>query len=108
MREMQIETTLDRYFSPVRLTKISAWEHILLVRLGGEAPSDIAGENTKGQQPMEANLAKSIKTTYVFTFGLRRKWQPTPVFLPGESQGQRSLVGCCLWARTESDMTEST
>ena len=27
----------------------------------------------------------------------RRKWQPTPVFLPGESQGQRSLVGCCLW-----------
>ena len=26
-----------------------------------------------------------------------RKWQPTPVFLPGESQGWRSLVGCCLW-----------
>ena len=30
----------------------------------------------------------------------RRKWQPTPVFLPGESQGQGSLVGCCLWGRT--------
>ena len=29
----------------------------------------------------------------------RRKWQPTPVFLPGESQGQGSLVGCCLWGR---------
>jgi len=29
----------------------------------------------------------------------RRKWQPTPVFLPGESQGRRSLVGCCLWGR---------
>ena len=27
----------------------------------------------------------------------RRKWQPTPVFLPGESQGRESLVGCCLW-----------
>ena len=27
------------------------------------------------------------------------KWQPTPVFLPGESQGQGSLVGCCLWGR---------
>ena len=27
----------------------------------------------------------------------RRKWQPTPVFLPGESQGRRGLVGCCLW-----------
>ena len=30
----------------------------------------------------------------------RRKWQPTPVFLPGESQGRGSLVGCCLWGRT--------
>ena len=38
----------------------------------------------------------------------RRKWQPTPVFLPGESQGLGSLVGCCLWGRTESDMTEAT
>ena len=38
----------------------------------------------------------------------RRKWQPTPVFLPGESQGQRSLVGCHLWGRTELDMTEAT
>ena len=38
----------------------------------------------------------------------RRKWQPTPVFLPGESQGQRSLVGCSLWCRTESDTTEAT
>ena len=33
------------------------------------------------------------------------KWQPTPVFLPGESQGLRSLVGCRLWGRTESDTT---
>ena len=38
----------------------------------------------------------------------RRKWQPTPVFLPGESQGRRSLVGCCLWGCTESNMTEVT
>ena len=32
----------------------------------------------------------------------------TPVFLPGESQGQGSLVGCCLWGRTELDTTEAT
>ena len=38
----------------------------------------------------------------------RRKWQPTPVFLPGESQGRGSLVGCHLWGRTESDTTEET
>ena len=37
----------------------------------------------------------------LFTFmHWRRKWRPTPVFLPGESQGWRSLVGCCLWGRT--------
>ena len=38
----------------------------------------------------------------------RRKWQPTPVFLPGESQGRRSLVGCHLRGLTESDTTEAT
>ena len=44
-----------------------------------------------------------------FTFmHWRRKWQPTPMFLPGESQGQRSLVSCRLWGRTELDMTDAT
>ena len=38
----------------------------------------------------------------------RRKWQPTPVFLPGESQGRGSLVGRRLWGRTELDTTEAT
>ena len=43
----------------------------------------------------------------LFTFmHWRRKWQPTPGFLPGESQGQRSLLGCRLWGHTESDTTE--
>ena len=36
----------------------------------------------------------------------RRKWQPTPVLLPGESHGRRSLVGYSPWGRKESDMTE--
>ena len=38
----------------------------------------------------------------------RRQWHPTPVFLPGESQGRGSLVGCHLWGRTESDTTKAT
>ena len=38
----------------------------------------------------------------------RRKWQATPAFLPGESQGRGSLVGCPLWGRIESDTTEVT
>ena len=45
----------------------------------------------------------------LFTFmPWRRKWQPTPVFLPRESQGRGSLVGCRLWGRAESDTTEAT
>ena len=44
-----------------------------------------------------------------FTFKhWRKKWQPTPVFLPGESQGRGSLVGCHLRGCTESDTTEAT
>ena len=38
----------------------------------------------------------------------RRKWQPTPIFLPGESHGQENLVGYSPWGHKESDMTEET
>ena len=45
----------------------------------------------------------------LFTFmHWRRKWQPTPVFLPGESQGRGSLMGCHLRGHTESDPTKAT
>ena len=54
-------------------------------------------------------VAKSRTQLSDFTFmHWRRKWQSTPVFLPGESQEQGSLVGCRLWGRTESDTTEVT
>ena len=50
-----------------------------------------------------------VTSLSLFTFMYwRRKWQPTPGFLPGESQGRGSLVGCHLWGRTESDTTEVT
>ena len=52
------------------------------------------------------NRATSLS---LFTFmHWRKKWQPTPVFLPGESQGRGSLMGCHLGGRTEQDMTEAT
>ena len=58
-------------------------------------------------------IAKSRTRLSDFTFTFpfthwRRKWEPTPVFLPGESQGRGSLVGCHLWGRTESYTTETT
>ena len=47
--------------------------------------------------------------TFTFHFhALEKEMAPTPVFLPGESQGQQSLVGCRLWGHTESDTTEVT
>ena len=50
------------------------------------------------EEPGRLQSTKSWTRLSDFTFmHWRRKWQPTPVFLPGESQGWGSLVGCCLW-----------
>ena len=65
-------------------------------------------EEPGGLQSM-GSLTVTSQSLCDFTFMHgRRKWQPTLVFLIGESQGRRSLVGCCLWGNTESDMTEAT
>ena len=55
----------------------------------------------------ESDMTKRLLSLFTFMHW-RRKWQPTPVFLPGESQGGWSLVGCHLWSRTESGMTKAT
>ena len=62
-------------------------------------------------QPMGSRRVGHDWATSLSLFTLthwRRKWQLTPVFLPRESQGRRSLVGCCLWGCTESDTIEAT
>ena len=60
-------------------------------------------------RPGRSRRVGHLLSDFTFTFiHWRRKWQPTPVFLPGEFQGWRSLVGCCLWGRTELDTTEAT
>ena len=59
-----------------------------------------------GSQRVGHDWATSLS---LFTFmHWRRKWQPTPVFLPEDSQGLQKLVHCYLWGRTELDMTEAT
>ena len=61
---------------------------------------------------IQTNVCSGISLLFLFEFSnavwCRRKWQPTPVFLAGESQGRGSLVGCCLRGHTESDITEVT
>ena len=56
-------------------------------------------------QSQRKAMPKNAQTTTQL-YSWRRQWQPTPVLLPGESHGRRSLVGCCLWGRIESDTTE--
>ena len=68
-------------------------------------------EEAGGLQSMGSRKVGHNWVTSLSLFTLmhwRRKWQPTPVFLPGESQGWASLVGCRLWGCTESDTTEVT
>ena len=78
--------------------------------------SSLAGRIPWTEEPGELQSMGSLRVRHdgvtsllLFTFmPWRRKWQPTPVFLPGESQGRGSLVGCSLWVRIESDTTEVT
>ena len=66
----------------------------------------LVGCHRWGHTELDTTEATSLS---LFTFmNWRREWQPTPVFLPGESQGWGSLVGCRLWGRTESDTTKAT
>ena len=69
-----------------------------------EEALQIAVKRREGKNKREKERYKHLNAE----FQRRRKWQPTPVFLPGESQGRGSLVGCCLWGREESDTTEAT
>ena len=64
-------------------------------------------EEPGGLQPTGVAMSQTRLSDFTFTHW-RRKWRPTPVFLPGESQGRGSLVGCHLWGRTGSDTTEAT
>ena len=67
---------------------------------------ELGGLQSMGSRRVGYDWATSLS---LFTFThWRRKWQPTPVFLPGESQGRQSLVGCYLWGHKQLDMTEAT
>ena len=62
-------------------------------------------QSTRSQR-VRHDQATSL-SLFTFMHG-RRKWQPIPVFLPGESQGRGRLVGSRLWGHTELDTTEVT
>ena len=78
-----------------------AWKIPWMEEPGGlQSTGSLGGGSLGGRHDWATSL-------WLFTFmHWRRKWQPTPVFLPGESQGRGSLVGCHLRGRTESEVTE--
>ena len=73
-------------------------------------------ENPWTEEPgrLQSMVSRRVQQDWAASLSLstfmhwKRKWQPTPVFLPEESQGLGSLVGCRLWGCTESDTTEAT
>ena len=65
--------------------------------------------STSLEAQMVKRLSAMLETRFdpwVGKIPWRRKWQPTPVLLPGKSHEQRSLVGYSPWGRKESDTTE--
>jgi len=69
-------------------------------------------ENQEDLMPEASVVAQTVKNlpamqeTWVGKIPWRREWQPTAVFLPGESHGQRNLWGYSPWGLKESDTTE--
>ena len=86
------------YSSPAPHSSTLAWKILWIEEPGG----------------LQSMGSRRVRHDWVTSFSLftlmhwKRKWQPTPVFLPGESQGRRSLAGCRLWGCTEPDTTEVT
>ena len=106
--EKTLESLLDCKIKPFNPKGNQPW--IYIGRIDAKAsilwPPDaenwLTGKDRDARNDWETSLS-------LFTLmHWRRKLQPTPVFLPGESQGQWSLVGCHLWSSTELDMTDVT
>jgi len=105
-------------FLPIYFIKPSFCLPLSLLKEKAMAPhsSTLAWKIPWMEEPGRLQSMRSLRVRHdwvtslsLFTFmHWRRKWQPTPVFWPGESQGRGSLVGCRLWGRTESDTTEAT
>ena len=94
----------------------NAWKWKVKVKLLGKCPTlhdpmDCSLPGSSVHRIFQARVLEWVAIAFSdlsFLSTFKRQWQPTPVFLLGESQGWRSLVGCRLWGRTELDTTEAT
>ena len=115
--EMGMRRLLVLYLSVV--FEISSYLHVLFISFGEGNGTPLQYSCLKN--PMDGGAWKAAVhgvaegrtrlSDFTFTFhfhALEKEMATTPVFLPGESQGLGSLVGCRLWGRTKSDTTEVT
>ena len=84
---------------------ISNKDHVKKKRNNDLMPGGTSGKEPACQCRRHKRLGFDL---WVRKIPWRKAWQPTPVFLPGESNGQRSLAGYSPWGRKELDMTEAT
>ena len=111
---MPFHPTLQRFRNILQRTRTIIRIALMLVMGNGNPLQYCCLENPMDRGAWQAAVhgvaeGRTRLSDFTFTFmHWRRKWQPTPVFLPGESQGWGSLVDCHLWVHTESDTTEMT
>ena len=108
--------TIFNYFPKTKVSPTQAFPNHTKEKAMAPHSSTIAWKIPWTEEPGRLQSMGSLRIGHdwatslsLFTFmHWRRKWQPTPVFLPGKSQGRGSLVGCRRWGRTELDTTEAT
>ena len=112
--KVKVESEKGGFSLNIQKTKIMASGPITSWRIDGETAETVAEFILGGSKiPADGNCSHEIKRRLPWEKSYdqprqhisRRKWQPTPVFLPGQSQGWGSLVGCHLWGHTELDTT---
>ena len=123
MQETQVwslgwEDSLEK--GMVTPSSVLTWEIPCTEELGGlQSTGSVVSRRVSGHRAVWGEWAQacawlSQSTLCMWTFShdllpsRRGQWHPTPVVLPGESQGPRSLVGCRLWGHEESGTTEAT
>ena len=78
--------------------------YLIKIKIQKNVKHETTYANTRVMTASRVTQLLEIFSAYLW--GWRRKWQPTPVFLPGKSHGWRSLVGYSPWGCKELDMTE--
>ena len=104
------------FYSTESWAALTLWLYIITEKAMATHSSTLACKIPWREEPGRLQSMGSLRVRQdwvtslsLFTFmHWRRKWQPIPGFLPGESQKRGSLVACRLWGRTESDTTEAT